>query len=137
MKEIQAYLTFNGDCREAMNFYASALGAELTVVTFGETDPKTAPADRNKVMHARLARGATILMASDSVPAAPVRAADSVSLSIVCESDKEVDTLFAGLSAGGKPTVPPNDAFWGARFAMLTDRYGFHWMLNHERPKKG
>ncbi|HEY8311990.1 MAG TPA: VOC family protein, partial [Gemmatimonadaceae bacterium] len=55
------------------------------------------------------------------------------SLSVTCDNDEEVDTLYRPLVEGGTETMAPHDAFWGARFAMLTDRFGINWMLNHER----
>lgn len=136
MKEIQPYLIFDGDCREAMTFYAKCIGAELQTSTFGEADPKTPPEGKDRLIHARLAKNATVLMASDSGPGMPVRKGDNVWLSFSCESDAEVESLFKSLGAAGKTTMAPHDAFWGARFAMLADRFGINWMLNHERPKK-
>jgi PhnB protein len=61
----------------------------------------------------------------------PVTNGDSVALSFTCDSDQEVESLFKALGAGGRPTMPPHDAFWGARFAMLVDQFGMHWMLSH------
>ena len=54
----------------------------------------------------------------------------------MCESAEEVDRLFAELSEGGKASMPVADQFWGSRFGMLTDRFGVHWMMNYEYPKK-
>lgn len=134
MKEITPYLIFAGNCREAMEFYAKCTGGELSVMTYGEAEEKTPPDQKHWLIHARLAKGSTVLMASDSHSGMPVNKGNNVWLSFACETDGEVETLFASLSAGGKPFMPPHDAFWGARFAMLTDRFGIDWMLNHERP---
>ena len=136
MKEIQPYLIFDGNCREAMTHYAKCLGAELQISTYGDTDPKAPAPGKDRVMHARLTKGPTVLMASDSGVGMPVRPGDNVSLSIVCESDQEVDALHQSLGAGGRSTMAPADTFWGARFAMLTDRFGLNWMLNHDHHGK-
>lgn len=135
MKEITPYLIFDGKCREAMTFYQSCIGGELFVMTFGEADPKAAPAAKDRLIHARLAKGATVILASDNMPDMPYTQGNDLWLSAVCETDDEVDSLFPKLSAGGKSVMAPHDAFWGSRFAMLTDRFGINWMLGHERPK--
>ena len=137
MKEITPYLIFDGNCRDAMTFYQRCIGGELNVMTFGESDPNSPPEVKNRLIHARLAKGSLVLMASDTKPGMPYTQGDSVWLSLVCEDDAEVDTLYAALTDGGKGTMPPHDAFWNARFAMLTDRFGMHWMLNHEHVKQG
>lgn len=135
MKEITPYLIFNGNCREVMTFYQSCLGGDLNVMTFGEAEPKTPPESKDQLIHARLAKGAMVIMASDTMPGSPYSQGNDVWLSSACETDDEVDSLFPRLSAGGKSVMVPHDAFWGSRFAMLTDRFGINWMLSHERPK--
>ena len=136
MKGIQPYLLFDGNCREAMTFYKQCIGGELQTMTFGEADPKTPPQAKDRLIHARLANGEKELMASDSGPGMPIRNGDNVQLSFGCDSDQQVESLFKALGAGGTPTMAPHDAFWGARFAMLTDKFGMHWMLSHEHPRK-
>ena len=135
MKEISAYLTFAGDCRAAMEFYRDSLGGELFITTFGEAEMESPPGSEHLVMHARLTRGATVLMASDSMPGMTVQKGDNVWLSLACETDEEVQSAYDALMTGGTEVMAPHDAFWGSRFAMLTDRFGVNWMLNHERPR--
>ena len=137
MKVITPYLNFDGNCREAMTFYQRCLGGELYVMTVGEGQPDSPPEAKDRLIHARLTKGSMILMASDTMPGMPLYAGNTVHLNIVCESDAEVDTLYAALVDGGKAVMPPEDAFWNARFAMLIDRFGMHWMLNHERVHQG
>ncbi len=136
MKQITPYLIFDGDCREAMNFYKQCIGGELTITTFGEGDPNARPDAKDRLMHARLERGPTLLMASDNMPGMPFTRGDNVSLSIACDSVDEVKKAFAALSAGGKSIMAPADTFWNAYFAMFTDKFGMHWMLNFDYPKK-
>lgn len=134
MKLIQPYLTFNGNCREAMDFYKACIGGDLMITTFGEgMAGHCAPGSEGLIMHARLVHGETVLMASDNMPDWPYTVGTNVSVSITCDSDDEVETAYNAMSEGGARTMPPDDAPWGARFGMLTDKYGFHWMLQHDK----
>ncbi len=129
------YLNFDGKCREAMQFYNDCLGGELTIMTFGDVDPTTAADAKDRVMHARILQGgAALLMASDTMPGMPYHQGNSVHISVDCASDNEVDVLFKSLSAGGRTMMEPQDTFWNAHFAMFSDKFGFNWMLNHDRP---
>jgi PhnB protein len=136
MKEIVTYLNFDGNCREAMTFYAKCLGAELTLSAFSEMPGNPPPPEaKDRIMHARVVKGKTLLMASDTMPGSPFHQGGNFSLSIACESLQELESLFTAMSEGGKVTMPLQDQFWGARFGMLTDRFGIHWMFNFEHPK--
>lgn len=138
MKEINSYLTFNGNCREAMEFYKKCLGGELQLIPFSEMPgdlPKEAKEAKDGIMHARLAKGAVALMASDTMPGHAFQQGNNFSIAIQCESPQEVDTLFTALGEKGKATMPPQETFWAARFGMLTDQFGIQWMLNFEQPK--
>jgi PhnB protein len=112
MKEINAYLIFNGNCREAMTFYQKCLGSELQLITFGDMGGNAPPDSKDRIAHARISKGATVLMASN------------------CESVQETDKLFASLSEKGKTIQAPQETQWAARFAMFTDQFGTKWMLN-------
>ena len=76
-----------------------------------------------------------MLMASDNMPGMPFQQGNNFSVSISAESLEESERLFAGLSAKGTVTVPLRDAFWGARFGMVTDQFGINWMVSFEKPK--
>lgn len=133
MKGITPYLNFNGNCREAMTFYQRCLGGELKTMTFGETDPKSPPEMKDRLMHANLSRGDFLLMASDAPLDKKTQPGTTVWLSLECDTDAEVDSLFKTMSENGRPNMAPHDAFWGARFAMFTDQFGMNWMLNHAK----
>jgi PhnB protein len=135
MKGITPYLIFDGNCHEAMTFYQQHLGGELYTMTYGEGAPDSPPEVKDRLIHARLAREALVLMASDNRPGMPYQQGNDVWLSLECESIEEVETLYTALADGGREGMAPHDAFWGARFAMLTDRFGINWMLNYELPK--
>ena len=134
MKHIYVYLTFDGNCREAMTFYADALGTEVQMMTFADM-PQCPEGAKDRIMHARLSKGEAVLMASDTMPGMAFTQGNNSSISVDCESAAEVDRFIASLGAGGKVTLPARDMFWGAYFGMLTDKFGLNWMFNFDRPK--
>jgi PhnB protein len=137
MKEVVTYLNFDGNCREAMTFYRQCFGSELQMTPFSETPGNFPEAAKNRIMHARLAKGSTsILMASDVMPGMPLHQGNNSSVSVHCDSAQEIDKLFTALGENGKVRMPLQDTFWGARFGMLTDRFGIQWMLNFDKPKE-
>jgi PhnB protein len=93
---------------------------------------------RDRVMHSRITKGdAVLLMASDTMPGHGFTLGTNFSVSVHCESQEEIDRLFAAFSEKAKKiTMPLQDAFWGARFGMLTDQFGVNWMFNFEKPKQ-
>ena len=133
MKALTPYLFFKGNCREAMHFYQSCFGGKLEVMSNADAPKDACPKGMElipeQVMHACLSQGDFVLMASDN-PMDQPKAGDSVSININCTSIPETEQLFSMLSAGGTITMPLADTFWGSHFGMLTDKYGFHWMLN-------
>jgi PhnB protein len=138
MTEIVTYLNFDGNAREAMTFYAKCLGAELQLMPFSEMPGNHPPEAKDRIMHARISKGtngSTALMASDTMPGMAFHPGNNFSVSVQCESMEEIDRIFAALSEGGKISMPLADQFWGARFGMLTDKFGVHWMLNFPHPK--
>lgn len=135
MKAVTTYLNFDGNCREAMTFYAKCLGGELTLTPFSEMPGNHPPEAKDRIMHARVTKGLPVLMASDAMPGTPFHPGAGFSISIMCESAEEIDSLFAALSEGGKVGMPLADQFWGARFGMFTDKFGIRWMLNFDHPK--
>ena len=131
-REITPYLMFDGDCHAAMTFYQEVLGGNLDISTYGQADPSSAAEDKDKVIHARLESGSTVIMASDSGKGHPVKDGDDVWLSLQCGPASEVDAIYAKLGAGGQSPQPPQNTFWGTRFGMLVDRFGVQWMLNSD-----
>ncbi|WP_291910974.1 VOC family protein [Chitinophaga sp. CB10] len=136
MSTLNAYLTLNGNCAEAMNFYKSVVGGELFLMTVKDSPMKDeVPAQfQDAVMHAALRNGDFSLMASDSMHQGLVTFGNSVSLTLSCGDEAEAEKLFSGLSAGGAVTMPLQETFWAKRFGMFTDKFGFNWMVNVEKP---
>lgn len=135
MKPVTPYLFFDGNCREAMEFYKSCFGRKLEVMTYAAA-PGDAPCpgsdvkpDKDKIMHACLTEGTFSLMASDNPVSAPVTG-DNIHLSIECDTIPEIQKLFKALGDEGVIKMPLEDTFWGAHFGMLVDKFGTHWMLS-------
>ena len=137
MKEFNTYLNFNGNCRQAMEFYAKCLGADLYVMPYsaGPADMPKEMKETDKVLHAKLSKGALAIMASDCPPGNPVNEGNNFAICIDCDSREEVDKLFKSLGEKGKTIMPAADIFWGAYFRMATDQFGINWMFNFENPK--
>src|SRR5215469_8868150 len=141
MKATITYLNFDGNCRAAMEFYAKALGAELTIMSFADMPGGASgkmEAAKDRIMHARLMKKGlpyAILMASDIMPGMPYQQGTNFSVSVGCDSLDEIKKLFAAMGEGGTITMPLQDQFWGAHFGMLKDKFGIHWMFDYEYPK--
>jgi PhnB protein len=130
---LNPYLTFGGNCREAMEFYQSVLNGDLEINPFEGAPMEIPDGYENKVMHASLKFGDAVLMASDSMPGQPVEHGNDAHLSINLQDVREGERIFKGLSAGGQVTMEFQDTFWGARFGSFIDRYGVSWMVNCDR----
>jgi PhnB protein len=143
MATVNPYLTFNGNCGEAFNFYKSVFGGEFRYIGKFKDMPAMpgqtlSAGDGERIMHVSLPiSNETILMGSDSNPAmVQVNIGQHLSLSVGTDSKGEADKIFNGLAVGGKITMPIQDTFWGAYFGMLQDKFGFIWMVNYDYPKK-
>lgn len=137
MKAFYAYLNFDGNTREAMTFYQKCFDAELTLQSFADVKMDAPKGAENRIIHARLSKGNAVLMASDTQPGSPFIQGNNVHISVDCETIPETEKFFTALSEGARILMPLQDTFWGARFGMLTDKYGVGWMFNCETPKKG
>lgn len=126
------YLFFNGRCEEAIEFYRTALSAEVVMLSrFKENpDPEMAqPGNENKIMHASIRIGETIIMASDGRCQGDPRF-EGFCLSISVSDEAEADRVFDALAKGGKIEMPLEKTFWSPRFGMLEDRFGVGWMVS-------
>ncbi len=138
MTQINAYLNFNGNCRDAMNFYKECLGGELALqaVEGSPIEAQCPPAIKNQVLHASLMKDAILLMGSDMVGPDGFIKGNTMSLSLNCSSEEEINSFFSTLSAGGKIIHPLRVEFWGAIFGVFTDKFGVRWMLNYDKNAK-
>lgn len=136
MEAIIPYLNFNGNAKEALEFYKSALGGSYPqCMTFGDVNMAQDESMKDKIMHAVFESGGLKFMVSDCPPGVSVNGGDQVSLSLNFTTVESIEKTFAALSEGGTVTMPLQDTFWGARFGMCKDKFGIHWMFNHDYPK--
>ena len=133
MEAIIPYLNFNGNASDALDFYAMALSGTVDFKqTFGES-PMDSPEDyKDKIMHASFTSGELHFLVSDCPPGVQVNDGNNLSLSLNFADADELNKTFEALSVGGKITMELQDTFWGARFGMLIDKFGFNWMVNHD-----
>jgi len=132
--QLNPYLTFNGQCREAMTFYQQCLGGELVIQKISESPmaaqmPSEAGAN---ILHSSLTSGPIVLMGSDMMGENKVRGNDFF-LCLNFSSDEEINACFTKLSEGGKVRMGLHQTFWGATYGELTDKFGFNWALNYSK----
>jgi PhnB protein len=127
---VDPYLNFNGRCEEALDFYKSAVNAEVTMLMrFKDAPPGScAPGHENKIMHAALRIGSSSVMASDGQCTGSTRF-EGINLTLSVASDAEAAQRFSALSAGGKVTMPLAKTFFSSNFGMCFDKFGIMWMV--------
>ena len=140
MTKVNAYITFNGNCEEAFNFYKSVFGGEFQYIgRYKDIPPNDNqnffPESDQKIMHVSLPISKeTILMGCDNADVSGEKTiiGNNISLSIDTADREEADRIFAKLSVGAQIKMPLSDAFWGAYFGVLRDRFGINWLINCE-----
>ncbi len=143
MTTINIYLTFDGNCEEAFDYYLSIFGGEFSFKgRFSDMPPQEGQAfsedDGNRIMHISLPIGGdTVLMGSDTGGewSAKLTPGNNFSISIAAESKEDADRFFEALSAGGNVTMPMSQTFWGDYFGSCEDKFGINWMIGfNENP---
>lgn len=134
---LNPYLTFDGNCGEAFDYYKAVFGGDFMVrSTFAEGPPDMGVSDefKNRIMHVSLPVGATVLMGSDTAGAAsgPFVQGTNIAISYHPPSKADADEKYAKLVEGGMEIMPMQDVFWGSYFGMCVDKFGIRWMLNHD-----
>lgn len=128
---LNPYLGFRDSAREAMDFYQSVFGGEVTRSTFGEYQASEDPAEQNKIMHSELETPSGFsLMASDTPNSMELPTSSSVTVSLSGEDEAELTGYWDKLIEGGAITMPLNKAPWGDSFGMVVDKFGTNWMVN-------
>lgn len=126
------YLNFDGDCRQAFEFYASTFGGKITLLTtFGETPGCEQMIDaKDLIMHVRLEVGDYVLMGSDTTAMYPYAGFKGAYVVADVKEPAEAERIYAALSENGKVEMPLQETFWAQRYAIVTDRFGVQWMIN-------
>lgn len=129
---LDVYVNYPGTCRQAFSFYEQHLGGRIVaLMTHAEAPGSRVPPDwADKVIHARLELGGTVVRGADIPQAEPMR---SAYLTLRLDSADEAERVYALLSNGGQVFMKMEETFFASRFAMLRDRFGTSWMLLHER----
>lgn len=131
---VSPYVNFDGNCREAVGFYARAFGSpEPEIMSFGEAPPDPAfPMDeaaKGLVMHAELLVEGTKIMCSDLPPGMKMTKGDNISLIVSVADEARLRSFFAALAEGGRIEMPLAPQFWSPLYGYLVDRFGIGWQL--------
>ena len=132
--QVQPYVFFDGRCEEALEFYRSAIGAEVLCLMRFKDSPEPAapgmvpPGAENKVMHASVRIGDTTVLASDG-RAQGRPSFQGFALSLTVPNEAEAERRFASLGDGGQVQMPLTKTFFSPRFGMVADRFGVSWMV--------
>ncbi|MER6711030.1 MULTISPECIES: VOC family protein [unclassified Streptomyces] len=135
VSRLNPYLTFDGDARQAMEFYQEVFGGTLDLNTYGDFGQPDAP-NADQVMHGMLETPSGFtLMGADNPPGMESPQDSRYSVSLSGDDDAELRGYWEKLSEGGSVSVPLEKQMWGDEFGMCTDRFGVPWMVNISRPE--
>src|SRR5262245_40073746 len=127
---LNPYLSFDGNARQAMEFYQQVLGGELDIRAFGDFG-EAPPGYADKVMHSYLGNEhGFALMASDSPPGVPYNPGDNISISLSGDNADLLRGYWEKLSDGATISAPLEKQAWGDEFGSLKDRFGVNWLVN-------
>lgn len=125
------YVSFRDNAREAMEFYKSVFGGELTVSTFGDFQASEDPSEQDKVMHSQLTSpSGFVLMAADTPNSMDYTPGTAISISLSGDDEPELTGYYEKLVDGGTVTEPLAKAPWGDSFGMCVDKFGINWLVN-------
>jgi PhnB protein len=146
MATINPYITFNGNCEEAFNFYKSVFGGDFSHIERYKDAPTNShlpKCETDKILHIALPISTeTTLMGSDTCWETDtefdtdVRYGDNISLSISAKSEEEASHIFEALSKEGRVNMPLQKTFWNAYYGMLIDKFNINWMVSYEYPRQ-
>jgi len=130
--KLNAYLTLNGGlAREAINYYAALLGAEVeNLMTFAEAPFDVPEGFQNKILHAHLNISGNDLMLSDTLPGHEAHMGSHIHLSLGFDQREKAQDFYEAVETDGESTMPFEPAYWGGLFGAVRDKYGIHWMVS-------
>jgi PhnB protein len=138
---INIYLNFNGNCREAVQYYADVFGLDKPeLMTFGDQPPNPEyplPEEaKDLIMHARLNIQGSIVMFSDTFPGMPfAQGSNNFSLAVVSSDTEQLQAIFHKLKEGGSVQMELQETFWSKSYGSLQDKFGINWQVSHEDPQ--
>jgi PhnB protein len=128
---LNPYLNFRDNTREAMQFYQSVFGGKLDMNTFKDFNASESPSEDDKIMHSQLeADNGIVFMAADTPASMEYRQGTNMAMSLSGDDDAALSGYYEKLADGGKVTMPLEVAPWGDKFGMVTDKYGVDWLVN-------
>src|SRR5438105_2672132 len=136
MLEVKPYISFKGNCEEAINFYKDKLGAEVLYLGRYGDSPMAGKGPDDKIMHCSIKIGDSVIMACDNVfeDKHPTTIGNNITLAIGTNDIAQAEKTFDDLSDGATIVMPIQETFWAERFGMLTDKFGINWMVNADKP---
>ncbi|HEX4770652.1 MAG TPA: VOC family protein [Bryobacteraceae bacterium] len=135
MLGVNPYIAFKGNCREAIEFYKSALDAEVVFIQKVGESPMSDMGPAENIMHCTIKVGAsTIMMCDDPRPEAAA-SGGNISLAIGLNDPERAKQMFDGLAHGGSVVMPLEKTYWAEAFGMVTDKFGIKWMVNCDAPQ--
>ncbi|GEK33693.1 VOC family protein [Kurthia sibirica] len=131
---VNAYLIFDGNCKEAMAFYAQVFDSEITELkTFGEAGvPNLSEQQKELILHGRVMVAGADLMFSDNNPAFPYIVGNNITLAVITPDEAYIRSSFAKLQVGGKVHMELQKTFWSDCYGNVADRFGVEWQLSKE-----
>src|SRR6476620_6625174 len=130
-KVLNPYINFRGQAKEALDFYRSVFGGDVTASSFGEAGMPVAPGEEDQIMHGQLeSPSGFTLMVSDVPSSMELTVGSNISVALAAEDEKELRGYWDKLADGADQSMPLEKAPWGDTFGMLTDKFGIHWMVN-------
>ncbi len=139
MEGIKPYISFKGNCEEAINFYKEKLGAEVLFMGRYGDSPMAEQAGGNgdKIMHTSIKIGDSVIMACDNIFESdnPTTVGNNISLAIGMTDIAKAERAFEAMSDVAAIVMPMQETFWAERFGMLTDKFGINWMFNCDKPE--
>jgi PhnB protein len=135
MLGVNPYIAFQGNCREAIEFYKSALDAQvLFTQTVGES-PMSDMGPAENIMHCTIKVGDSAIMMCDDPRPDAATGGGNISLAIGLNDPVRAKELFDNLARNGTVVMPLQKTYWAEAFGMVTDKFGIRWMLNCDTPK--
>lgn len=131
MVTLNPYISFKDSARQALEFYQTVFGGELSIDTFASYDMGQDPGENDLVMHGQLETPeGLVLMASDTPSSMPYAEPAGITVSVSGDEESLLEGYWNALSEGGTVTMPLDTPPWGGRFGMLTDKFGIDWMIS-------
>lgn len=132
---LNPYVSFRNNAKQALEFYQSVLGGELTMSTFADFEASQDPAERDLIMHGQLeAPGGLVLMAADTPSTMEHTPGNNITISLSGDDGDTLRRFYEKLSQGGQQTMPLGPVPWGEAFGMCVDKFGIQWMVNIGTP---